>query len=303
MLKLVIDADPIVYRVGFASETRQYGAVAKDALGNLFDGFFTPTDKKSASDNLRNWLESNDLELVDRWPVVIPAPVDHTLHSVRKQVDSIRAAAAKYLDVYDVDTTVVLTGPGNYRCQLAKQKPYKGNRDPEHKPVHYQLIRDYLVNALGARVVHGREADDEVSILARRQPSIVATIDKDLDQVPGLHYDYAKKVFYTVSEEDAERFFWIQTLAGDGTDNIPGCPGLGLKKAAKIIDMVYEAKPVSGTTLGALLWEQVVAEYDRKNLSEDVALETARLVYMQREPNELWTPPGEAKQYMTGEVE
>lgn len=304
-MKLLIDADPIVYRVGFASETRNYGAVAQDALGNLHEGYFTPLDKKTANARLAVWLEENDLDLVDKWPVVDPAPVPHVLHSVRLQVESIQAAVASRLDQYDVDTSVVLSGPGNFREKIAKQRVYKGNRDPEHKPAHYQTIRNYLVERYGARVVHGREADDEVSILARRGPSVVATIDKDLDQVPGLHYDYAKKVFYTVSAEDAERWFWIQVLAGDGTDNIPGCYRIGGKKAAKIVD--------EAISHGYSMWVRVIGEYTAStaiagcpypiSIANEVALETARLVYMQREPHELWTPPGTAKEYMTGEVE
>lgn len=296
-MHLLIDADPIVYRVGFANETRNYGAVAEDALGNLYDGFFEPSEKKTALANLNFWLEENDLTLVDRWPVVHAGPISHVLHSVRMQVESIQAETGA------TSTSIILSGPGNFREGVAKQRPYKGNRDPDHKPAHYQNIRDYLVSQYGARVVHGREADDEVSILARRAAAVVATIDKDLDQIPGEHYDYLKKVSYTVTEEEAERWFWVQALAGDMTDNIPGCYRIGGTKAAEFVDLA-RAKPVSDNDM----WELVKFHYTLSTKvkgcpytaeqAEAVALETARLVYMQREPWELWTPPGSPKQYM-----
>jgi len=57
---------------------------------------------------------------------------------------------------------IILSGPGNFRDSIATIKPYKGNRDPTHIPVHYSAIRQYMIDQYCAVVIHGREADDEV---------------------------------------------------------------------------------------------------------------------------------------------
>jgi hypothetical protein len=126
----------------------------------------------------------------------------------------------------------------------------------------------------------------------------VATIDKDLDQVVGHHYDYLKKVFYFVDPDHATWWFWVQVLSGDVTDNIPGCYRVGNKKAESIVnthlDLVenYEG-----------IWSLIVATYrdsitkygaEKTGYSdpEAAALETARLVRMLTARDEpLWMPP------------
>ena len=64
----------------------------------------------------------------------------------------------------------------------------------------------------------------------------IATLDKDLDGVPGWHYVWKGKregVFY-VTETEADRFFYTQMLTGDATDNIPGLfKMVGVKALAK----------------------------------------------------------------------
>ena len=268
MIKLLIDADPLVYRSGFAAQE----TVNDEVFGEA----------------------------------VIAQPVENALQIVKTSLKAM---------TYDVEErfnqvaseSLVLSGPDNFRFKIATIRPYKGNR-PARLPVHYQAIRDYLTER-GAKVIHRREADDEISIRAWRlwnesgqdgrhhATYVVATIDKDLDQIPGWHYDYMKHVFYFVDEDDAEAALWTQILSGDPSDNVPGAWKIGRAKALKLVQQAIE-KNVSEQDM----WQVVVFAYelsqkaegcpykDRK--AEDVALETARLVYMQREPGELWNPPG-----------
>lgn len=299
-MRLIIDSDPIVYRSGFAAEKTTLHVVLEDGDGNLFDWKLVPEPGQTANAKLEEFLaKSPSLAVVEKRKEVIAEPVSHALQGVKNTLGLIEDAVyTAHMQEEDrrLTMTCVLSGPGNYRYAIAKQKPYKGNRDPSHIPVHYQAIRDYLTETHNARVIHGREADDEVSILAHQAraegvPYVVASIDKDLDQVPGLHYDYMKHVFYEVSEEDAERNFWIQVIAGDSGDNIPGCWKIGRGKAELVVDTVSEH-----------IWEHVVCMYrdsqSRKDCPykdadpEAVALETAQLVYIQKRPRELWTPKG-----------
>lgn len=314
-MKLIIDADPIVYRAGFSAETHSYHLVFEDVDGNVHEVYFYPhEDKKgkwvTAGEQMKEWVEDNpEFNILQKDLEVTPEPVEHALNIVRQEVEGIIAAVARKFNVrpQDLSISIILSGPGNFREKIAKQKPYKGNRKEGAKPYHYQAIRDYLTGRWDARVVHGREADDECSILAWQcwnddKPFCVATIDKDLDQIPGHHYDYRQKVFYNVSQWNAEKAFWVQVLAGDATDNIPGCYKIGMEKAEKIIDKVIENPDDMVWPTPQEFWDVVLDEYvkstDRKGCpytwlqARDVAIETARLVYMQRRERELWTPPG-----------
>ena len=125
---------------------------------------------------------------------------------------------------------------------------YKGNRDKMEKPAHYQAVRDYFINDWDAEVVEGIEADDEVSISAwevfRNSPDeyCIATIDKDLDQIPGWHYDYKKPRFFT------RLMRWMGNCSSSRKSsaetrpiNIKGCYRIGLAKAKKLVEEWFES--------------------------------------------------------------
>jgi 5'-3' exonuclease len=64
----------------------------------------------------------------------------------------------------------------------------------------------------------------------------VVSIDKDMAQIPGWHVNPTKDDFPRwVSEEEADYFLALQWLTGDSTDGIPGLPGIGPKKAEKLL--------------------------------------------------------------------
>ena len=304
MIKLIIDGDPIVYRSGFAAEQTEIDIVYETEDGDLGQFKFTRTPTETALKRYKAWQEANPgHQLIEEVKSRKAEPVANCLQIVRNTVRSIIDETECKWPGETVVPHTVLSGPGNFRLDIAKQKPYKGNRDPSHMPVHYGAIRNYLIDTWGAQVVHNREADDEVSIRGwsgyrRKDLTVIATIDKDLDQVAGWHYDYMKKVFYEVSYTDACKAFWRQVLSGDPGDNVPGCWRMGVDRAQRIVDDQFAAGATEED-----LWEAVLAEYDHSRVKigcpyadvtnvEDIALETAQLVYMQQAPGELWMPPG-----------
>jgi hypothetical protein len=307
---VLIDSDPIVYRCGFAAETPYYDLVVEHKTDDRVEHLhFEPVDKKSAGDRMNAWIEANsDWTVIDKVRGANPGPVEHALKAVREQMDSIQRECDAWLGT-KCNVQLYLSGHGNFREELATLKPYKGNRDALHKPVHYQSIRDYLVHEWKAAIITGREADDEVSIVARRLarqrlPFVIATIDKDLDQIPGRHYNYMKKVRYVVDAEEAMAWFYTQCLSGDATDNIGGCYKVGGVKATSIVnDVLVEFEGAETEDIEQALWEAVLDAYSRsyevpgcpyvdKELHA-VALENARLVKMQEYEGQLWNPPGE----------
>lgn len=182
------------------------------------------------------------------------------------------------LDLPEVQTwELFLTGKNNYREQYAVTAPYKGNRKSE-KPVHYHLLREYLSLSWGAHVVEGMEADDMLAIKATTlgDSSVIVTLDKDLDQVEGWHYNFVKKNKYFIDKAQGLLNFYMQMLTGDTVDNIKGVRGIGPKKALKLMEGKSEAE----------MWAVAV-----EHLGEERAIENAHLLYMLRTPDERWAPP------------
>lgn len=179
---------------------------------------------------------------------------------------------------------VFLTGKNNFRNKIAKTAVYKGNRKDRPKPRHLGFCRDYLSIEYGAVTANEEEADDAMGIRATElgQDTIIASVDKDMLQVPCLHYNFVKQTFTEVSESAGKRTFYCQVLSGDSTDNIFGIYGIGPKKAAKILkdcktDQEY--------------WSTIVKVYEEDGGGEERAIETARLVWIRRKEGELWQPP------------
>ena len=135
---------------------------------------------------------------------------------------------------------VAVKGPNNFRSELYKS--YKKNRpsQPEAMKTALYFGHEYMKEKYGAVESEGMEADDYVSIWAYEArameiPYVVVGIDKDLLQIPGDHYNFAKSVHIHMDNNAADRHLMLQCLTGDSTDNIPGIKGIGPKKAEKIL--------------------------------------------------------------------
>jgi len=182
-----------------------------------------------------------------------------------------------------------LTGSNNFRVDIAVTAPYKGNRTGA-KPKHYNLLREYLVDAWGFVVVDGEEADDMV---VRRhyeigEDSILVGVDKDGLQSPGHHYNWQKQEYFQVTKPEALKNFYRQILTGDRIDAIEGIRGIGPKKADRALegcDMPYEY-------LHAVT--AAFAKVDEASAQQRVE-ENAKLLWMCRKKGEVWYPGIEDK--------
>jgi hypothetical protein len=175
-----------------------------------------------------------------------------------------------------------LTGSNNYRNEIAKTAPYKGNRTGE-RPVHYDLLRQYLNTAWDFKIVENQEADDAIGIAAYEFESdedyMIMSIDKDLDMLRGWHYNFSKNIKYHIDEFDGILNFYKQLLVGDRVDNIIGLKGIGPKKAEKILkDCVTELD----------MYNAVLEAYDN-NIER--LMENGQLLWIRRKENQLWQPP------------
>ncbi len=269
-IPILIDADVLAYAHAFVGDHEEY-----DSEGNITEHVIDPFE----------WLRRN----------------------LRKQVDAIQLACNSTIEPF-----MFLTGETNFRNDIATVKKYKGNRE-QVKPYHLANMRIHIRGNYKTVVSRGCEADDLLAIAQmeyREQgiPSVIATIDKDLLQVPGYHYRWETHnsgevpVHYVdefgvlhgeyeegVSEKTGRPFkrfvtkkfkgegylwFMAQTLTGDTVDNIPGLVGCGAGKA-------YESLVSTQSKTEAL---EVVISLYRKKYGEDEyeerLEEQARLVYM-----------------------
>ena len=175
-----------------------------------------------------------------------------------------------------------LTGRDNYRDDIAKTQTYKGHRLGVAKPKHFDLMREYMEKAWGFEMQEGQEADDAIGIEAYKldpRDYVICSIDKDLNNLRGWHYNFHKNEMYYVKEEEAIKNFYKQLLTGDRTDNIPGIKGIGDKKADKILDGLEEEEDLYRAVLE-------VYKYNR-----DYLLEQGRLLWIRRKKEELWMLP------------
>lgn len=268
-----IDGDILVYAGGFAAEKGQYKLTYLKDGEEITEYYATKKelDARTATLGVGYVVEFSRT----------PEPVEYALSNVRNIIESIVAelGCSEYI--------VYLSGPTNFRNDIATIREYKGNRDKTHKPIHGPAIREYLAKRHPCVVSDYEEADDVIgySHYARwskdPQSSVIATQDKDLNMIPGEHFNFAKKDRYYVEPDEADYFFWKQLLTGDATDNIQGVPGIGPRKAEKLL---------AGLTDQLSMYQVAQAAY--KN--DAALLENARLLWIRREPGQIWEPPPDA---------
>ena len=183
------------------------------------------------------------------------------------------------------------TGDTNFRKEIYPE--YKANRKDAVKPQFLAACKEHLRKQWQAFESVGCEADDLVGIEALRDPTretIIVSIDKDLNTIPGWHFNPRKKERYLVSPRDALRFFYYQLLVGDAADNIKGAKGIGPKKAEKILDNAFEEWVESAGTEEELSTFYYNAVKDYYSCDEELML-NAKCVYIWHKENDEWRPP------------
>ena len=154
----------------------------------------------------------------------------------------------------------ILTGRNNFRKNIVYdhvptthksygQKAYKANRKGTELPPYLNEIRLHLEDRHGALTEEFAEADDGLGIwvYANQDTSILVACDKDLDMIPGKHYNPRKDEEYEVTEEGSLIFAATQILTGDSVDNIPSLYSAFGKKVTKkvrqeVVDQLHPAR-------------------------------------------------------------
>jgi 5'-3' exonuclease len=240
----LIDGDIVVYRCGFAAEKTKYLVES--------EGVFTHAlSAKDAKEKGGTVWSRKELE-----------PVEVCLQAVNATIDSILRKLEEYYEKPFVPEIYISEG-SSFREQIAKTRKYKGNRDGQQRPTHYSAIRESLVREFGACLTtDGLEADDLLGIRSTSlgDTSVIVSIDKDLLQIPGQHYNWVSDTHRSVSKSEGDIKLGSQLLSGDPTDNIPGLPGMGETKAARVLqgvssknDLIARVKGIYSNTDTSLL--------------------------------------------------
>lgn len=169
---------------------------------------------------------------------------------------------------------------------------YKANRKKYRKPAGYRELIAWVEKVAPARGwqvarLPDIEGDDVLGVLYE-EGDVIASIDKDLLTIPGLHLRDGE--VREVPRLEADRTFYAQVLTGDATDNYPGCPGYGPVTAQKALaDCAAEVE----------MWSVVLSAYQKKGLGEPYAITQARCARILRAGEYdikagtplLWSPP------------
>ncbi len=218
---VLVDGDIVVYRCAFAAEHTVYTLL--DPEGQQVIGMFD-----SAAD-YKAYVTEKEFDVAD-FRVETEKhiePLSHALANVKSVMSRILEQGTQGI--------VFLSQGKCYRDRIATLKVYKGNRKDAARPWHYDDVRKFLMENYDTRMLSELEADDALAMM-QSEDTIIASIDKDLLQVPGLHYNWVKDEGCAVSPQVGRKKKYIQVLTGDTTDNIPGIFRLGEKGARKLLD-------------------------------------------------------------------
>ena len=196
------------------------------------------------------------------------------------------------------ECSLYITGPNNFRNDIAVTAPYKGTRVTE-KPFHYHNLKAYIMAKPNCIYVEGMEADDAMCIDQRydqmansggvlsknMSDTVICSRDKDLRMAYGYHYGWEcgqqPEFRMTWVDEHSEGivlaknrksikgtglpFFYSQLLTGDKVDNIPGLEGCGPVAAWNLlsgvqVDEMFEVVKLAYTVRYPDTWEAQLTE-------------------------------------------
>ena len=298
-MKALIDGDILLYRAGYAAQSYLYYFVQGSRI--------TKFENKTKMQVIQ-WLKKNNITKEDGKlkRKIIPEPIENACHSMKLMIHEI----LQNTQSDDHQIYVTSTDKSNYRFDIAMHVPYKGNRT-QPKPYHYKDLKTYLMEHWGAKEISGKEADDELGIQQVKNltkdlygtkksiqdvklselygyldQTVIVTIDKDLDMIPGKHYNLVTKELYTTDylgylelykdrrkiRGGGVKWFYAQMLMGDNADNIKGLPGFGPVRT-------YEA--LSEAKTEKQCWDKVKYYYRKKDAIERL-MENVDLLWIQQ---------------------
>lgn len=218
------------------------------------------------------------------------------------------------------DYIICYSDTENFRKEVFPD--YKSNRVDIRRPLVLNVLVQYGKDNHPFDMRPRLEADDLMGILATSKETykdnkevIIATLDKDLMQIPVPVFNFQENTMSYPKERPHEAIHYAQCLAGDRVDGYLGCPGIGIENAYKVVQEpflweCYEHEFKSGKRAGTTetrwkksealcsVWESIVSHYEKAGQTEEDALQMMRCAYILRAKNydlktntiKLWEP-------------
>lgn len=242
---VLIDGDILAYKSSFSCQKTTYHVMIE--LEGVEDHLFEICSTLRAAREMAALLESSYIRgykiVEDKY--VLKSRINDLVRSILKELNC--------------NTYSVILGheskEKSFRHKIAVTAPYKGNRKEGDKPKLLNDARAYIIKQYSPEIAPEElESDDLLGIMLTEDPqSIVATIDKDLDMIPGWHYNIdTKEKYFAKDPGELElvrenrsspklrgtgfKFFCSQMITGDRVDNIKGIEGLGPVKVFNLFD-------------------------------------------------------------------
>lgn len=197
-----------------------------------------------------------------------------------------------------------------FRYDIAKSKPYKGNRiNP--KPFHFYNLLTIMMSDYNCIISsNGLEADDIICLYQYEQlenpgtnpTTIICSRDKDLRICPGWHFSWecgkqkaigpveTDTIGWIEKRDDGSvlgyglSFFYYQLLVGDTADCIPGLPRFGKATAYSLLHNIKTARG---------LYEIVRDQYKETmgDKAKEYFMEQANLLWMRFNKEQTYVIP------------
>lgn len=182
-------------------------------------------------------------------------------------------------------------GGDNFRHKI--DPTYKANRADKQRPEWLEPVREFLVINWQAHITDGIEADDALGIEQcadnGASETVIVSIDKDLLQIPGKHYNFVRDEWTLITPRSGWANFYTQLIMGDRSDNIQGFDGKMRTTVPKFLQPFVSDIHESCSTP----WEMFRVVQDIYELGDEALLRNGNLLYIQRYENSAWHFPTE----------
>jgi len=268
-MTVLIDGDIVLNKACFVGQKKRY--------------FVNKDEFKTLKDAIASGAQPSDvIESIELLPISV----------VYYAIDSLISNIVLGLNRETFEVVVGDPVGKSFRHHMKTTKPYKGNRKESSRPLHMPMAYKYMMNKYSPIVAKGVEADDILGHM-QTEDTIIASIDKDLLQIPGWHYNIDSQESIHASDPGTLtleprgdkkvlkgtgfKWFCAQMLMGDITDNYAGVPGMGSVKVYDRLNKCNTVLSCVGTTRGI---------YEASGYSDEYFWEMATLAHIQRERNQ-----------------
>jgi hypothetical protein len=212
----------------------------------------------------------------------------HVLHSDFEEVRQVFALRIQEIgDTLGVPLgTIAFSDQENWRKSVMPS--YKAHRKDVRKPIAFHRLKAWAIDNYPSSIQPRLEADDVLGLL-QTDETIIVSIDKDLGTVPGwfahIRVNHEIEVAFTTDEQARYRHM-LQGLMGDRVDGYPGCPGVGIKTAEKVLDRVCQIPGSMADTEWLNAWESVVYQYEKQGCTVEDAQENFMVAKILSSPSQ-----------------